>query len=75
MCLDIEAILGDEAHRFSPVQSKEKFGAWRFYWRLEPTPEDAAAQERAETFTLDLIFAARPRRRRKARHRRRLSSK
>ena len=35
LCADLETILGEQASRFQPIQSKEKWGSWRFYWRLE----------------------------------------
>jgi len=34
LCVDLEVILGDNAVNWQPLQSKEKFGSWRLYWRL-----------------------------------------
>ncbi len=53
MCRGIETILGVAAPRFRAIQSKEKWGSLRFYWRLEPAlGEDL---ERDSAFTLDLL--------------------
>ena len=49
LCTDLEALLGEAAARWQPVQSKEKWGAWRFYWRLELDDDG-----KPETFNLDL---------------------
>jgi len=49
LCGDLEALLGAAAARWQPVQSKEKWGAWRFYWRLELDDDG-----KPETFNLDL---------------------
>lgn len=35
LCSDLETLLGDRAVHWQPIQSKEKFGSWRFYWRLQ----------------------------------------
>ena len=37
---DLEQLLGDEASRFQPIQSKEKWGSWRFYWRVQGEGKD-----------------------------------
>jgi hypothetical protein len=40
LCVDLEELLGDEARRFQPIQSNEKWGSWRFYWCFEGEGED-----------------------------------
>ena len=49
LCADLETILGDQASRFQPIQSKEKWGSWRFYWRLELDDDG-----KPEAFNVDL---------------------
>jgi hypothetical protein len=63
MCTDLEQLLGDAASRFQPIQSKEKFGSWRFYWRLDPMPgenEDDVDDDGSDgttPFDMDLTVA------------------
>jgi len=40
LCTDLERLLGDAASRFQPIQSKEKWGSWRFYWRVQGEGKD-----------------------------------
>jgi len=42
-CLDLEALLGDRALRWTARQSKEKLASWRFFWRLEGVEEPYGA--------------------------------
>lgn len=37
---DLEALLGSRAVHWQPIQSKEKFGSWRLYWRLNSNGDD-----------------------------------
>ena len=43
-CIEIDATLGDDKRGFHWVQIKEKFGAGRFYCRLDPAPENEAVR-------------------------------
>lgn len=55
MACDLENMLGDAAHRFRPIQSKEKWGSWRFYWRLDRGPgEESVADDRLAPYTADI---------------------
>ena len=56
LCTDLATILSDNAGRFQPIQSKEKWGSWRFYWRLELDDDD----DRPQAFNLDLVGLASP---------------
>ena len=49
LCTDLEALLGAAAAQWQPVQSKEKWGSWRLYWRLELDDDG-----KPEPFNLDL---------------------
>lgn len=51
LCKDLEVMLAQDAGRLSVRQSKEKFGSWRFYWRLEG---------RQKNLDLDLQLAGGP---------------
>lgn len=50
MFTDLEALLGPVAAQWQPIQSKEKFGSWRLYWRLD-LAEDA---DKPEPFNVDV---------------------
>lgn len=50
LCTDLESLLGAATVKWQPVQSKEKWGSWRLYWRLELDDEG-----KPETFNLDLV--------------------
>ena len=55
LCADLETVLGNFASRLQPIQSKEKWGSWRFYWRLELDDDG-----KAEAFNLDLATPPEP---------------
>lgn len=55
LCTELERILGDAAARFQPIQSKEKWSSWRFYWSLAASPDESNVHE--TPFDMDIIGA------------------
>jgi len=52
LCNDLEILLGVHVARFRPIQSKEKFGSWRFYWSLVAESEEVL--DRDSPFDMDI---------------------